>query len=131
MRNKIPCTAQKLSQLHPEMIQSVVGAQVFKLGHEYYTANCVRIVDADDADITSEVNGPFGLYEQSISLTGGNLVTKCSCTSNEQPFCRHCVAVLLGYHSPGTARDAARPQESPAWEEPVTPAAASATSIGA
>ena len=137
MRNKIPCTAQKLSHLHPDMIQSVVGAQVFKLGHEYYTANCVRLVDSDDAEITSEVNGPFGLYEQSIALKGGNLLTKCSCTSTEQPFCRHCVAVLLGYHSPGTARDAVRTQESSVWEEsvtpvtPIAPAASSATSLSA
>jgi hypothetical protein len=97
MRNKISCTAQKLSHLEPEMIQSVVGTQVFQFGREYHSANCVQIVEASEDQILSEVNGPFGLYEQTIQLKGGNLLTKCSCTSNEQPFCRHCVAVLLSY----------------------------------
>jgi hypothetical protein len=96
MRNKLPCTAQKLSQIEPAMIQSVVGAQVFQLGKEYQSANCVQILEADEDQILSEVTGPFGLYEQTIQLKGGSLLTKCTCTSNEQPFCRHCVAVLLG-----------------------------------
>lgn len=100
MRNKLPCTAQKLSQIQPEMIQSVVGDQVFQLGKEYQSANCVQILESDEDQILSEVTGPFGLYEQTIQLKGGNLLTKCSCTSNEQPFCRHCVAVLLGNQRP-------------------------------
>jgi hypothetical protein len=108
MRNKLPCTARTLSQLQPDMIQSVVGSQVFQLGKEYHSANCVQILEADDDQILSEVTGPFGLYEQTIQLKGGNLLTKCSCTSTEEPFCRHCVAVLLGYHQPGSARDASR-----------------------
>ena len=105
MRNKLSCTAQKLSQIQPEMIQSVVGAQVFQLGKEYQSANCVQILEADEDQILSEVTGPFGMYEQTIQLKGGNLLTKCSCTSNEQPFCRHCVAVLLGYHRPTGGRE--------------------------
>ena len=105
MRNKLQCTAKKLSQIEPEMIQSVVGAQVFQLGKEYQSANCVKILEADEDQILSEVTGPFGLYEQAIQLKGGSLLTKCSCTSNEQPFCRHCVAVLLGYHHPNGARE--------------------------
>ena len=99
MRNKISCTAQKLSHLEPEMIESVVGAQIFQFGREYQSANCVQILEASEDQILSEVNGPFGLYEQTIQLKGGNLLTKCSCTSNEQPFCRHCVAVLLSYRA--------------------------------
>jgi hypothetical protein len=106
MRNKLPCTAQKLSQIQPEMIQSVVGAQVFQLGKEYQSANCVQILEADEDQILSEVTGPFGLYEQTIQLKGGSLLTKCTCTSNEQPFCRHCVAVLLGHWHPAEGHTA-------------------------
>lgn len=117
MRNKIPCTAKKLSQLQPEMIQSVVTPQVFQLGREYHTANCVQIIEANDVQILSEVNGPFGLYEQTIQLRGGTLLTKCSCTSNEQPFCRHCVAVLLGYQDPQANGDQPRHSDQAVWEE--------------
>ena len=121
MRNKLPCTAKKLSQIEPEMIQSVVGAQVFQLGKEYQSANCVQILEADEDQILSEVTGPFGLYEQTIQLKGGSLLTKCSCTSNEQPFCRHCVAVLLGYHRPNGAREN-RATEATLTAETIKPA---------
>jgi uncharacterized Zn finger protein len=125
MRNKLPCSAQTLSQIQPEMIQSVVGPQVFQLGKEYHSANCVEIIEADEDQILSEVTGPFGLYEQTIQLKGGHLLTKCSCTSNEQPFCRHCVAVLLGYPHPGTVVDSApsvqsSPPEAVTDEDVVT-----------
>jgi hypothetical protein len=119
MRNKLPCTARTLTQLQPDMIQSVVGPQVFQLGKEYHSANCVQILEADDDQILSEVTGPFGLYEQTIQLKGGNLLTKCSCTSSEEPFCRHCVAVLLGYHQPGNGRDAVRVSDIPVSLETV------------
>jgi hypothetical protein len=105
MRNKLACTAQKLSQIQPEMIQSLVGPQVFQLGKEYHSANCVQVLESHEDQILSEVTGPFGLYEQAIQLKGGHLFTQCSCTSNEPPFCRHCVAVLLAYQSAGSARD--------------------------
>jgi hypothetical protein len=123
MRNKLPCTAKKLSQIEPEMIQSVVGAQVFQLGKEYQSANCVQILESDDDQILSEVTGPFGLYEQTIQLKGGNLLTKCSCTSNEQPFCRHCVAVLLGYQCPAGVRETSRFTNATVAGEAVKPAA--------
>jgi hypothetical protein len=126
MRNKLPCTAKKLSQIEPEMIQSVVGAQVFQLGKEYQSANCVQILESDDDQILSEVTGPFGLYEQTIQLKGGNLLTKCSCTSNEQPFCRHCVAVLLGYQRPVGVRETSRFTNATVTGETVKPAAAAA-----
>jgi hypothetical protein len=119
MRNKLPCSAQTLSQIQPDMIQSVVGPQIFQLGKEYHSANCVEIIEADDDQILSEVTGPFGLYEQTIQLKGGHLLTKCSCTSNEQPFCRHCVAVLLGNPHPGTVVDSAPFAESSASPEAV------------
>ncbi|HEY3198564.1 MAG TPA: hypothetical protein VGJ57_11170 [Nitrospirales bacterium] len=122
MRNKLPCTAKKLSQIEPEMIQSVVGAQVFQLGKEYQSANCVQILEADEDQILSEVTGPFGLYEQTIQLKGGSLLTKCSCTSNEQPFCRHCVAVLLGYQRPNGGGRESRAAEATLTAEPIKPA---------
>ena len=119
MRNKLPCTARTLSQLEPAMIQSVVGDQVFQLGKEYHSANCVQIIEADDDQILSEVTGPFGLYEQTIQLKGGHLLTKCTCTSNEEPFCRHCVAVLLGYQQPGVTREGNSQSEIPVSVEAI------------
>lgn len=98
MRNKITCTAQKLSQLEPYMIQSVVAESVFKLGRQYMSEDRVRIREADDSQISAFVMGNTGVHEQSIRLRGDSLVTKCTCTSDEMPFCRHCAAVLLEYH---------------------------------
>src|SRR5712692_3442389 len=96
-RNQIPCTAQRLSQLRSEMIQAVVPTSAYAFGHQYFSERRVRIVQADEAKITSEVAGAGGLYHQTVRLTDGTLMAKCSCPSSEAPLCRHCVAVLLEY----------------------------------
>lgn len=98
MRNKIPCSAERLALLDPPMIKAVSDGSAFKIGHQYLMENRVRIVEADDAQITSAVIGNSGLYEQTIRLLDGHLVSKCSCTLSEEPLCRHCIAVLLEYH---------------------------------
>ncbi len=95
MRNRISCSAQELSQLDPAMVESVVGGQVFKIGNRYFSDKRVNIVEANGTQVVAEVNGTYGVYAQTIKLRGGTLSTKCSCPSTEQPFCRHCVAVLL------------------------------------
>ncbi|MDF0664578.1 MAG: hypothetical protein P0119_00740 [Nitrospira sp.] len=97
MRNKISCSAERLGLLTSEMIQAVSNASAFQIAHQYLTANRVRIVAADDSQITSTVVGNAGLYEQNIRLNDGHLVSKCSCTLPEEPMCRHCIAVLLEY----------------------------------
>ena len=95
MRNRISCSAQDLGQLDPDMVQSVVGGQVFKIGNQYFSDQRVNIVESNGTQVVAEVNGTYGVYAQTIKLRGGTLSTKCSCPSTEQPFCRHCVAVLL------------------------------------
>jgi hypothetical protein len=97
MRNKIPCSAERLGLLTSQMIQAVSDASAFQIAHQYLTANRVRIAEADDSQITSAVIGNSGLYEQNIRLKDGHLVSKCSCTLPEEPMCRHCIAVLLEY----------------------------------
>lgn len=117
MRNKIPCSADRLGLLDPQMIQAVVEASAFQIGHQYLTENRVRIVEADDAQISSAVIGNSGLYEQTIRLKDGHLISKCSCTLPEEPMCRHCIAVLLEYHrwaQPRPTRKPAEPRESKA-----------------
>ncbi|RMH03084.1 MAG: hypothetical protein D6704_13120 [Nitrospirae bacterium] len=98
MRNRIACSAHKLSQLEPDMVQSVVGGHVFKLGSQYYGESRVRILESSESQILAEVDGTYGVYSQSIRLKNGTLITKCSCPASEQPFCRHCVAVLLAFY---------------------------------
>jgi uncharacterized Zn finger protein len=98
MRNKIPCSAERLSFLDPPMIQAVVNRNAFHIGNQYLSENRVRIVEADDAQISSAVIGNSGLYEQTIRLREGHLISKCSCSLPEEPMCRHCIAVLLEYH---------------------------------
>jgi hypothetical protein len=98
MRNKIPCSAERLSLLDPPMIQAVVDRNAFHIGNQYLSENRVRIVEADDSQISSAVIGNSGLYEQTIRLKEGHLISKCSCALPEEPMCRHCIAVLLEYH---------------------------------
>ena len=98
MRNKIPCSAERLSLLDPPMIQAVVDRNAFHIGNQYLSENRVRIVEADDAQISAAVIGNSGLYEQTIRLKEGHLISKCSCSLPEEPMCRHCIAVLLEYH---------------------------------
>jgi hypothetical protein len=118
MRNRIACSAQELRQLDPDMVQSVVGGQVFKIGNQYFSESRVKVLEADSTQIVSEVNGSYGVYSQTIKLKGGTLSTKCSCPSTEQPFCRHCVAVLLFQFHHGSTGTQAPP---PAKEEPTSP----------
>ena len=124
MRNRISCSAQELGQLDPEMVQSVVGGQVFKIGNQYFSDQRVNILEANGMQIVAEVNGTYGVYSQTIKLRGGTLSTKCSCPSTEQPFCRHCVAVLLHQFHSGSpvtepSQDAPPPSPSPIQEPPA------------
>jgi uncharacterized protein YoxC len=117
MRNRISCSAQELGQLDPDMV--LVGGQVFKIGDQYFSDQRVSILEANGTQVVAEVNGTYGVYSQTIKLRGGTLSTKCSCPSTEQPFCRHCVAVLLqqfhaGYSGNETSK--ATPPPPPASE---------------
>jgi len=127
MRNRISCSAQELGQLDPDMVQSVVGGQVFKIGDQYFSDQRVSILEANGTQVVAEVNGTYGVYSQTIKLRGGTLSTKCSCPSTEQPFCRHCVAVLLQqFHTGLTER---KPSEGdPPPPAPESPAETSSSS---
>jgi len=118
MRNRIACSAQTLTQLQPDMIHSVVGGQVYRLGKQYFTENRVKILESGAGSVSAEVSGTFGVYSQTIKLRSGVLATKCSCPSNEKPFCRHCVAVLL-LHYQETAADNEPVGESDHFVQPV------------
>ncbi|MDR4460690.1 MAG: SWIM zinc finger family protein [Nitrospirales bacterium] len=109
MRNRISCSAQELNQLDADMIQSVVGGTVFEEGNQYFSAQRVKVLEADQTQITAEVNGVYGVYSQTIKLRAGTLSTRCSCPSTEQPFCRHCVAVLLHqFHNGSSLKPSAK-----------------------
>ena len=127
MRNRISCSAQELGQLDPDMVQSVVGGQVFKIGDQYFSDQRVNILEANGTQVVAEVNGTYGVYSQTIKLRGGTLSTKCSCPSTEQPFCRHCVAVLLQQFHTGPTES--KPSEGapppPPTPEPVAEASSS------
>jgi len=114
------------------MIQAVVDRNAFHIGNQYLSENRVRIVEADDAQISSAVIGNSGLYEQTIRLKEGHLISKCSCALPEEPMCRHCIAVLLEYHRWAQPRNGqqkkAKPSIAPQPAQPVpNGAGASAT----
>jgi uncharacterized Zn finger protein len=132
MRNKIPCSAERLSLLDPPMIQAVVDRNAFHIGNQYLAENRVRIVEADDAQISSAVIGNSGLYEQTIRLKEGHLISKCSCALPEEPMCRHCIAVLLEYHRWAQPRNGqqkkAKPSTAPQATQPTPSSAGAAAS---
>lgn len=131
MRNRISCSAQELNQLDPDMVESVVGGAVFKIGNQYYSDNRVNVIEANASQIVSEVNGTYGVYSQTIKLRGGALSTKCSCPSTEQPFCRHCVAVLLyQYHNGEESNGTAPPKSKPTSSAPPTSSAQDSSGTG-
>ncbi|MCP9455660.1 MAG: hypothetical protein NNA18_06075 [Nitrospira sp.] len=104
------------------MIESVVAANAFHIGRQYMTENRVRIVDADETQISAAVIGHSGLYEQTIKLKDGHLVSKCSCTLSEEPMCRHCIAALLEYHrwtQPRQSQKGKPPRTTTAPPEPA------------
>ena len=131
MRNRISCSAQELGQLDPDMVQSVVGGQVFKIGDQYFSDQRVSILEANGTQVVAEVNGTYGVYSQTIKLRGGTLSTKCSCPSTEQPFCRHCVAVLLQqFHSGSSENETSKtapPSSAPPESEPSVEAPSSSS----
>ena len=119
MRNRISCSALDLGQLDPDMVESVVGGQVFKIGNQYFSDKRVSIVEANGTQVVAEVNGTYGVYSQTIKLRGGTLSTKCSCPSTEQPFCRHCVAVLLQqFHNGSSVSESPKSSTSAASSSP-------------
>jgi uncharacterized Zn finger protein len=127
MRNKIPCSAERLSLLDPPMIKAVVDRNAFHIGNQYLAENRVRIVEADDAQISSAVIGNSGLYEQTIRLKEGHLISKCSCSLPEEPMCRHCIAVLLEYHRWAQPRDGQQKRAKPSTTpQPTQPTPSSA-----
>jgi hypothetical protein len=105
------------------MIQAVVDRNAFHIGNQYLSENRVRIVEADDAQISSAVIGNSGLYEQTIRLKEGHLISKCSCALPEEPMCRHCIAVLLEYHRWAQPRNGQQKKSKP--PPPQQPAQAS------
>ncbi len=97
------------------MIQAISENSAFQIAQKYLTENRVRIGEADDARITSTLIGNSGLYEQTIRLKDGHLLSKCSCALPEEPMCRHCIAVLLEYYrrdQPQQPRKPRSPKES-------------------
>ena len=117
MRNRVSCSAHELSQLDPDMVQSVVGGTIFEIGNQYFSAQRVKILNAESTQIMAEVNGAYGVYSQTIKLRAGTLSTRCSCPSTEQPFCRHCVAVLLHQFHNGSSL---KPSADPAHKDSVS-----------
>lgn len=101
------------------MIQSVVDASVFQIANQYFSENRVRIMQADETQITSAVFGISGVHEQTVRLNDGHLSTQCSCSqTTEQPLCRHAIAVLLEYYRWAQPKTQARPPERKAEPAP-------------
>ena len=122
MRGKISCSAQKLSLLEPSMIESIVDTSAYQIANHYLTENRVRIVEADEGQISSVVIGNSGVYDQTIRLKDGSLATKCTCSLNEQPFCRHSAAALLEYHRWVSPKSVSRTPDRPATAPAPKPA---------
>ena len=103
MRNSIECTEQKLDQIYPYVLQAAAPVPAFEVGLHYLSTDRVRILEADDQTIVAEVLDDSSSFQQRIILENGSLITECSCSSPELPFCPHCVAALLAFQRQVTA----------------------------
>lgn len=121
MKSKIACSAGRIGLLDPTMIQGISEASAFQIGQQYVVESRVRIVQADEAQISAAVIGNSGLYEQTIRLKDNHLTSKCSCTLHEEPLCRHCIAVLLEYHRWAQPKQPTKPAPAPAPKEVKAP----------
>lgn len=120
MKSKIACSAGRIGLLDPTMIQGISDASAFHIGQQYVAESRVRIVQADEAQISAAVIGNSGLYEQTIRLKDNHLTSKCSCTLHEEPICRHCIAVLLEYHRWAQPKPPPKPASAPPPKEATT-----------
>ena len=103
MRNSIECTEQKLDQIYPYVLQAAAPVPAFEVGLHYLSTDRVKILKADDQTIVAEVLDDSSSFQQRIILENGSLITECSCSSPELPFCPHCVAALLAFQRQVTA----------------------------
>ncbi len=132
MKNKIACSAGRIGLLDPTMIQGISDVSAFQIAQQYVTESRVRIVDANEAQISAAVIGNSGLYEQTIRLKDNHLISKCSCTLQEEPLCRHCIAVLLEYHRWAQPKQPPKPSPAPPKESKTPlPASTSAAKLTA
>lgn len=119
MRNSIECTEQKLDQIYPYVLQAAAPVPAFEVGLHYLSTDRVKILEADDQTIVAEVLDDSGSYQQRIILEHGSLITECSCSSPELPFCPHCVAALLAFQRQVTAPGQQAVSEETMDTEPV------------
>lgn len=119
MRNSIECTEQKLDQIYPYVIQAAAPVAAFEVGVHYLSTDRVKILEADDQTIVAEVLDDSSLFQQRIILENGNLITECSCSSPELPFCPHCLAALLAFQRQVTAAGQQAVSEETADTKPV------------
>ena len=119
MRNSIECTEQKLDQIYPYVLQAAAPVPAFEVGLHYLSTDRVKILEADDQTIVAEVLDDSGSFQQRILLENGSLITECSCSSPELPFCPHCVAALLAFQRQVTAAGQQDVSEETADTKPV------------
>ena len=118
MRNNIECTEQKLDQIYPYVLQAAAPVPAFEVGLHYLSTDRVKILEADDQMVVAEVFDDSSSFQQRIILENGNLITECSCSSPELPFCPHCVAALLAFQRQVTAAGQPSVTEEPVGTKP-------------
>lgn len=121
MRNNIECSEQKLDQIYPYVLQAAAPVPAFEVGLHYFSTDRVKILEADDQTIVAEVLDDPSSFQQRIMLENGTLITECSCSSPELPFCPHCVAALLAFQRQVTAAGQPAVMDQPMAPKPDTP----------
>ena len=121
MRNSIECTEQKLDQVYPYVLQAAAPAPAFEVGLHYLSTDRVKILEFDDHTIVAEVLDEPNSFQQRIMLENGSLITECSCSSPELPFCPHCVAALLAFQRHLTAAGGQAASEETQATDVATP----------
>ncbi len=82
-----------------EQLNSLASADIVKQGLAYFTENRVFALDAQDNQLTAEVEGSLKDQPYWVELIRGNqdeLLVQCNCASAEN-ICKHAIATLYRY----------------------------------
>lgn len=85
--------------INEKTIQTLVDAQVFARGMEYYRSGMVSGLVRRENTLSADIHGSdFAPYEVRIDLHGGGVGhARCSCPYEDYGYCKHIVAVLLKF----------------------------------
>jgi|GEM_PF-6140754 len=83
-----------------ERLGAIASEQVITKGLAYFNENRVIDLDCTDTVLSAQVEGSDPEWPYSVKLLhgdNGELEVQCGCPFDQEPVCKHAVAVLYSY----------------------------------